>query len=224
MGDEMKNLNQQILNFDYEQNFNDQDFYVSKSNEYSFKLLNSWPRWEKNFVNLIGENFSGKSHLINIFLKNFKGVKISADLIDNSFLKIIKVHENIIIEDLSDSINENVLFTLINTIEQDNKYLITTSVKPIVELKFKLDDLNSRSKNFLLSQIEKPEDDLMYALILKNLSDRQILINKKLIDFIIKRISRSYGKISDFIYKIDKISLKRKKPIDFKIIKEALGE
>ena len=99
---------------------------------------------------------------------------------------------------------------------------ITT--KPIVDFKFKLQDLNSRSKNFLLSEIEKPEDDLMYALILKNLSDRQISIDKKLIDFIIKRISRSYGKISDFIYKIDEISLKRKKPIDFKIIKEALGE
>jgi chromosomal replication initiation ATPase DnaA len=224
MGDEMKNLNQQILNFDYEQNFTDQDFYVSKSNKYSFKLLNSWPKWEKNFVNLIGENFSGKSHLINIFLQNFKGFKISADKIDNTLLKKIKLYENIIIEDLLDHIDENLLFTIINTIEQDNKYLIITSVKPIVEFKFKLDDLNSRSKNFLLSMIEKPEDDLMYALILKNLSDRQILIDKKLIDFIIKRISRSYGKISDFIYKIDEISLKRKKPIDFKIIKEALGE
>ena len=74
MGDEMKNLNQQILNFDFEQNFKDQDFYVSKSNEYSFKLLNDWPKWEKNFVNLIGENFSGKSHLINIFLQNFRGI------------------------------------------------------------------------------------------------------------------------------------------------------
>ncbi|MDC1080286.1 DNA replication protein, partial [Candidatus Pelagibacter sp.] len=72
--------------------------------------------------------------------------------------------------------------------------------------------------------IEKPGDDLMFALILKNLSDRQISIDKKLVDFIIKRIDRSYGKIFDFIYKIDKISLKRKKPIDFKIIKEALGE
>ena len=39
-GFKMKNLNQLILNFDYEQNFKDQDFYVSKSNEYSFKLLN----------------------------------------------------------------------------------------------------------------------------------------------------------------------------------------
>ena len=224
MGNEMSNLNQQILNFNFEQNFKDQDFYVSKSNEYSFKLLNNWPKWEKNFVNLIGEKFSGKSHLINIFLQNFKGIKILADKIDNTFLKKIKLYENIIIEDLLEHIDENLLFTIINTIEQDNKYLIITSVKPIVEFKFKLDDLNSRSKNFLLSMIEKPEDDLMYALILKNLSDRQILIAKKLIDFIIKRISRSYGKISDFIYKIDEISLKRKKPIDFKIIKEALGE
>ena len=202
----MKNLNQQILSFDYEQNFKDQDFYVSKSNEYSFKLLNSWPKWEKNFVNLIGENFSGKSHLITIFLQNFKGIKITASKITNDFLKEIKIYENIIIEDLLESIDENLLFTLINTIEQDNKYLIVTSTKPIVEFKFKIQDLNSRSKNFLLSSIEKPEDDLMYALILKNLSDRLISIDKKLIDFIIKRISRSYGKISDFIYKIDVIS------------------
>ena len=220
----MNDLNQLILNFDYDQNFKDQDFYVSKSNEFAFKLLNSWPKWEKNFVNLIGEKFSGKTHLINIFLKKFKGIKIEANEIDNEFLKKIKVFENIIIENLNDKIDENLLFTLLNIIDQDNKYIILTSKNPIVDYSFKLNDLNSRSKNFLLCNIEKPGDDLMFALILKNLSDRQISIDRKLVDFIIKRIDRSYGKIFDFIYKIDKISLKRKKPIDFKIIKEALGE
>ena len=220
----MNDLNQLILNFDYDQNFKDQDFYVSKSNEFAFKLLNSWPKWEKNFVNLIGEKFSGKTHLINIFLKKFKGIKIEANKINNEFLKKIKVFENVIVENYNDKIDENLLFTLLNIIDQDNKYIILTSENPIVDYSFKLNDLNSRSKNFLLCNIEKPGDDLMYALILKNLSDRQISIDKKLIDFIIKRIDRSYGKIFDFIYKIDKISLKRKKPIDFKIIKEALGE
>ena len=220
----MKNLNQLILDFDYEQNFKDQDFYVSKSNEYSFKLLNSWPNWEKNFVNLIGEKFSGKTHLINIFLQKFKGIKINANEITNQFLKDIKVCENIVVENLNNEIDENLFFTLLNIVDQDNKYLIATSNKPIVNLSFKLDDLNSRSKNFLLSTIEKPEDDLMFALILKNLSDRQISIDKKLIDFIIKRIDRSYGKIFDFIYKIDDVSLKRKKPIDFGTIKEVLGD
>ena len=224
MGHEMNDLNQLILNFDYDQNFKDQDFYVSKSNEFSFKLLNSWPKWERNFVNLIGEKFSGKTHLVNIFLDNFKGIKIEAKDINNEFLKKIKVFENIVIENFNDKIDESLFFTLLNIVDQDNKYLILTSKIAIVDHIFKLDDLNSRSKNFILSNIEKPGDDLMFALILKNLSDRQISIDKKLIDFIIKRIDRSYGKIFDFIYKIDKISLKQKKPIDFKIIKEALGE
>jgi chromosomal replication initiation ATPase DnaA len=224
MENKMKNLNQLILNFDYEQNFKDQDFYVSNSNEFSFKLLNSWPKWEKNFLNLTGQKFSGKTHLVNIFLEKFKGIKLESSELSNNSLNQIKIYENIIIENFNDDIDENLFFTLLNIIEQDNKYLILTSTRPIVEHTFKLDDLNSRSKNFLLSNIEKPEDDLMFALILKNLSDRQISIDKKLIDFIIKRIDRSYGKIFDFIYKIDEISLKRKKPIDFKIIKEALGE
>ena len=83
----MSTLNQQILNFDFDQNFKDQDFYVSKSNEHSFILLNKWPKWEKNFVNLVGENFSGKTHLSNIFLKKFNGIKISFKNIDNNFLK-----------------------------------------------------------------------------------------------------------------------------------------
>ena len=220
----MNKLNQLILDFDYEQNFKDQDFYVSNCNEHSFKLLNRWPRWERNFINIIGEKYSGKTHLVNIFLEKFSGIKIEASKINNDFLKEITVYENIIIENLNEMINENIFFTLLNIIDQSNKYLIVTTKKPIVDLQFRLKDLSSRSKNFLLSFIEKPEDDLMFALILKNLSDRQISIDKKLIEFIIKRIDRSYGKIFDFIYKIDKISLKRKKPIDFKIIKEVLGE
>ena len=220
----MKNLNQLILKFDHEQNFNDEDYYVSKSNNHLLKLLNSWPKWEKNFINLIGERFSGKTHLINIFLKKFKGIKIDAGQIDDKFLNKIKIYENIIIENLNNKVNESLFYTLLNIIDQDNKYLIVTSLNPIVEIDFSLNDLNSRSKNFLLANIEKPDDDLIFAIILKNLSDRQILIEKKLLEFIIKRIDRSYSNIFDFIYKIDEVSLKRKKPIDFKIIKEVLGE
>ena len=82
----------------------------------------------------------------------------------------------------------------------------------------------AKNQNFIIQKIENPDDDLMFALILKNLSDRQISIDKKLINFIIKRIDRSYSNIFNFIYKVDELSLKKKKPIDFKLIKEVLGE
>jgi chromosomal replication initiation ATPase DnaA len=220
----MKSLNQLLLEFDYNQNFKDDDFYVGKSNYYTFELINKWPKWEKNFLNISGEKFSGKTHLINIFLKKFNGISIVSNLLNDESLRKIKPYQNIILEDLSLNVNENLIYTLFNIIDQDNKFLIITSTKPIAEINFQLEDLRSRSKNFLLAKIENPDDELMFALILKNLSDRQITLDKKLIDFIIKRVERSYGKIFEFIYKIDKISLKKKKPIDFKIIKEALKE
>ena len=107
-------------------------------------------------------------------------------------------------------------------VDQNNKYLIITSTKSISSIKFNLDDLVSRSKNFILQNIEKPDDELIFAILLKNFSDRQISLDKKLIDYIIKRIDRSYSKIFEFIYKIDEISLKKKKSIDLKTIKEVL--
>ena len=134
----------------------------------------------------------------------------------------IKIYENIILDNFDQNIDEYLIYSLFNIIDQDNKYLIINSLTPINEMSFKLDDLKSRTKNCLVAKIDKPDDELMFALILKNFSDRQIIIDKKLINFIIKRVDRSYDKIFEFIYKIDEISLKKKKPIDFKIIKEIL--
>ena len=218
----MKSLNQLLLDFNYEQNFKDDDFYVGKSNYYTFEIINKWPIWEKNILNISGEKFSGKTHLVNIFLKKFNGIKIESNLLNNEDLKTIKSFQCIVLEDLTLEIDENLIYTLFNIIDQDNKFLIVTSNKPIVEIDFKLQDLRSRTKNCLLAKIENPDDELMFAIILKNLSDRQITLDKKLIDYIIKRIDRSYSKIFEFIYKIDEISLKKKKSIDFKIINEAL--
>ena len=218
----MKSLNQLLLDFDYEQNFKEDDFYVGKSNYHPFELINKWPKWEKNFLNICGDKFSGKTHLTNIFLKKFNGIKLKSNLLDDESLRTIKPYQNVVLEDLNLEINENLVYTLFNIIDQDNKFLIITSSKPIAEIDFRLEDLKSRTKNCLLAKIDKPDDDLIFALILKNLSDRQINLDKKLIDFIIKRVERSYDKIFEFIYKIDEISLKKKKSIDFKIINEAL--
>ena len=208
----MKNLSQQIIKFNDNQNFRYDDFYVSKSNKHVLDFINQWPKWQKNFLNLSGERSSGKTHLMNIFIEKFKGIKFEAQLFNNKDLTKIKIYQNIILENLDTNINEQLIYTLMNTIEQDNKYLIITSLKPIVELGFKLKDLQSRTSNFILQTFEKPDDNLMFALILKNLSDRQIFLDEKLINYIVKRIERS-------------LSLKSKSTIGFKevIIKYLLS-
>ena len=77
--------------------------------------------------------------------------------------------------------------------------------------------------HFLYIKLEAPDDELIYALIVKNFSDRQIRIDKKLIDYIIKRIDRSYESIFLFISKIDQLSLQKGKPINLTVIKKVLS-
>ena len=218
----MSELNQLLLDFDYKTNFNEHDFYLSKSNSNAFNLINRWPDWDKKILNISGEKFSGKSHLANIFKLKSKAFLIKGNEIDNSIFKSIKLHESIIIDDFEDCKKEEILYSIFNLIDQDSKYLLINSLKPINEIKYRLPDLTSRSKNCLYAVIENPDDELLFAIILKNFSDRQIKIEKKIINFIISRIDRSYRKIDEFIYKIDELSLKKKKPINFKTIKEIL--
>ena len=220
----MKELNQQIFNFENNKSLNANDFFVSRSNYYAYQLINSWPKWEKKIVNICGEKYSGKSHLSNIFIQKFKGRIIYANTVNNETLNSLKTYENIVLENFSKSVNENLIYSLFNLMDQDNKYLVINSQIPINEIDFKLDDLKSRLKNCLVAKIQNPDDEMIYALIVKNFADRQISLDKKLIDFIIKRIDRSYGKIFEFIYKIDEISLKKKKSINLNIIKETLKD
>ena len=218
----MSELNQLLLKFDHKTNFNEHDFYISKSNSNAFDLINRWPDWDKRILNISGEKFSGKSHLANIFKLKSKALLIKGDLIDNSVFRSLKLYESIIIDDFDNCKEEEILYSIFNLIDQDSKYMLINSLKPISKIKFNLPDLASRSKNCIYAEIENPDDELLFAIILKNFSDRQIKIEKKIINFIISRIDRSYRKIDEFIYKIDELSLKKKKPINFKTIKEIL--
>ena len=223
MESEIKNLNQQLLNFDLEPNYAHDDFFVSKSNYFAYNLILNWPRWEKNIINLNGDKFCGKTHLTKIFIKKFKAFKIDAKNLSDDKIKEFKIHQNFVLENFDqNSVNEKLIYSLINIVEQDNKYLIINSRKALDKYSFKLNDLNSRLKNCLNAKIELPDDSLMFAIILKNFSDRQIFTDKKIINYVIKNIDRSYSKICEFIYKVDQVSLQKQKPVTIKTIKEAL--
>ena len=219
----MRENKQLLLDFILNKSHSKEDFFVSECNFFAFNLLDSWPRWEKNIVNLCGEKYSGKSHLSEIFSKKSKSIILDAKDFKFNNTNKLRYYEIIILENFEKKIDEKSLFSLINFVDQTNKYLLINSLLPISEIEFSLKDLKSRSKNCLVAKIEKPDDKLIKVLISKYLSDRQVLIDKKLIDYTTKRITRSYGKIFEFIYKIDEMSLKKKKSINLKTIKEVLG-
>ena len=215
--------NQLFIKFENIKDYKKENFFVSNSNLEAFEILNNWPKWIKKFINLYGEKYSGKSHLAKIFESKSTCLNISEKNFKEEILIKFKTKQSLIIEDYQNNISENLLYSLINIVEQENKYLLITSEKPINEFNYKLNDLVSRLNNFLYIKLGAPDDELIYALIVKNFSDRQITIDKKLIDYIIKRIDRSYESIFIFISKVDQLSLQKGKPINLEVVKKVLS-
>ena len=213
---------QLILKFPTQQAYKKEDYYVSPSNQEAYDFINNWPKWIKRIINIFGPSGSGKSHLASMLKSKTSCLWIdSNELNEKTFLKF-KTKETLIIENLNEKISEKLLFTLWNIALQDNKYFLITSTKPLNSYKFKMDDLVSRVNSSLIIGISLPSDDLISVILAKNFSDKQIKVEKKHIDYIIKRIDRSYEKISQFILTLDKYSLKKGSPFSLKLIKEVL--
>ena len=122
-----------------------------------------------------------------------------------------KTKEVLIIENFKDNVSEEILYSLWNTAVQDNKFLIITSKKPINLYKFKLPDLKSRILSSIAVKIKKPNDQLLSSVLVKLFVDKQILIDKKIIKFIVYRSERSFANLENIVNKIDKQSLITKK-------------
>ena len=213
---------QLILKFPEHRAYKKEDFYVSPSNQEAYDFINNWPKWIKRIVNIFGPSGSGKSHLSSILKTKTKCLDILGNELNENIIFEFKTKEVLIIENFNEKIPEELLFSLWNIALQDNKYFLINSIKPISSYKFKLPDLTSRVKSSLNIGIKLPSDDLISAIIAKNFSDKQIMVEEKHIDYIIKRIDRSYEKISQFILTLDRYSLKKGSPFGLKLIKEVL--
>ena len=213
---------QLILKFPTNNIYLKEDFYVSPSNREAYEFISSWPRWIKRIANIFGPSGSGKTHLTSILKNKTSSLKIESDELNDKIFFEFKIKEALIIENLNENVSENLLFSLWNVALQDNKYLLITSTKPISAYKFKLTDLKSRASSSMIMGINLPSDDLISVILAKNFSDKQIKVEKKHIDYIIKRIDRSYEKISQFVSILDKYSLEKGNPFSLKLIKEVL--
>ena len=132
---------------------------------------------------------------------------IDANKFDDKINNLVENFDCIVIDNYEENINENLLYSFINQVLQLNKSVIINSSNSIKNLKIKLIDLKSRLDSFLEIKIDLPTDDLIRVIISKSFSDKQIDLNNKNLEFIIKNIERSYDKIFKFIKDIDNISL-----------------
>jgi chromosomal replication initiation ATPase DnaA len=215
-------MNQLTLKFPFKTNYFEEDFYVSVNNFDAYKLIESWPKWPSRFVNIFGPSGCGKTHLANIFSKKINSFFIKASSLSDSSLPEIKIKECLIIDEYKNNVDEKLFYSVLNQSYLSNQYIIINSLKPIQSFEVKLNDLKSRFNSFVNIGIDLPTDELIKVIISKNFSDKQVKIENKSLEYIIKNIERSYEAIFDLIDKLDDFSLSTGKSININLIKKAL--
>ena len=220
---ELKNnlMSQLIFKFPFKINYFENDFYVSSNNFEAYKLIENWPNWPDNLVNVFGPKGCGKTHLSKILNQKINSVIVSPLEINKSDFSLPDI-ECLIIDNYENNIDQNLFYSIINNIKQANKYIVVNSKIPITKMKVDLKDLQSRLNSFVSFGINLPTDDLLRVMITKSFSDNQIKISNKNLEFIIKNIDRSYENVLKFIKNIDRESLSSGKSININLIKKVL--
>jgi chromosomal replication initiation ATPase DnaA len=201
----------------------EEDFCIGENNYEAYKLIKEWPNWTFKGINIYGPKKSGKSYLTKIFSDKTDSKVFEGRNINKDNLNLILNQKVLIIEDI-EVFNDEVLFqTILNDFISKNKFIYLTSNKLAGSISFKLKDLISRLNSLVAVVITNPSDDLFSQILTKMLSDKQINITHKEVNFILKNIERSYDAASKFVKNLDELSLLYKKKINTKIINQALA-
>ena len=209
------------------------DFLVSSSNKEAYKLVNSWPEWRSRKIIIFGDRGTGKTHLSKIWQKNTSAIILNLNQLKKiKFESFFKKKNIFIIENISDffdKINkkeknnlEKQLLHFYNLIEEKKGYLLLTSLIAPKLWKISLPDLKSRILSSIAVKIKKPNDQLLSSVLIKLFVDKQILIDKKIIKFIVYRSERSFANLENIVNKIDKQSLITKKKININFVKKLI--
>ena len=218
-------MDQLVFKFPFKTKYFEQDFYVSSNNFSAYQLIESWPNWPGKWLNIFGPMGSGKTHLSKILEKKIKKVMIIDETkINNKVIQNLNSFDCLIIDAFSNKIEENLLYSILNQTKQLDSFLLINSKFPLKKFEFKLPDLRSRINSFNFIGIDLPTDDLLKVIISKSFSDKQINLNPKITEYIIKNVERSYEKMFKFLSDLDKMSLSSGKSININLIKKVLNQ
>ena len=218
-------MKQKTLNFGHKDDYSVKNLYKSTCNEIAINFINEWPKTtiNNNIFCIYGPSGSGKTHISKVWMEKSNAI-IFNGISDLSFDYLSGFDRNLIFEDIALNKNwpENLLFEFINEIKSSRLSLLITCNSDPLKIKWKTKDLISRFTSFTNIEIKLPDDILIRKILIKQFADRQLSLDSEQIEYISKRIERSYSSIIRIVDRVDNLALQHKKAISKNIIKEAI--
>lgn len=221
----MSGADQLFLKFDHRPSLGGHDFLVTETNRRAIEWLDRWPDWPTPALVIYGPSGCGKSHLAHVF-----AARSSAKLIAGRALSVsdpvtaVAGQPVSIIDDADKITDETLLLHLYNAAVAADIRIFMTAETPPARWQINLPDLASRLRSASVEGIGLPDDELICAVLAKQFSDRQLRVDRAVIDYVLPRMERSLDAVRRLVDEIDQKSLSAKRNVTLPLVRELIEE
>lgn len=212
-------MNQIALPFENSVSY-EEEFIEGKHNALALGWVKRWPQWPNSGLILCGESGSGKTHLAHQWAKESHAV----------FLDVLPTPENapthIVIENVDmffgDKSEEEKIFHLLNHLKHTAGSILLTTQKTPMQWLIKLPDLQSRMRALPAADITFPDDMFLHILLAKYFSNRQLMVDSGVLDYLCPRLERSFSGVQALVQHIDEASLSSHRAVTLSLVRRVL--
>jgi DnaA regulatory inactivator Hda len=203
------------------------DFLVTASNREAVAWIDRFPDWAAQGLVLTGLSGSGKTHLLNLWLRKSGGRLMRiADLVARDAVTLATAANAIAIDDAQaiagNAAAEESLFHLYNHLKTAPGFLLLTLTTGVGQTGFVLPDLRSRLLTLPAAHLGAPDDALLQALIVKQFRDRQITLDAGVVSYLASRAARDAASIRALVERLDRVALAQGRKITIALARAIL--
>ncbi len=202
------------------------DFLHAVCNEAARDLLDDSENWPNYAACIWGLEGAGKTHLAQIWARRARAEVIDLnglEALDFACSRKFKIVLDLGIEKLP-AAQETKLFHLLNFSRETRGGLLLVSRDAPARWSVALPDLASRLRALRSSEVLPPDDGLFAAVLAKQLADRQLVIDKATINYLLLRAERSFATARELSARLDSAALARRSGITIPLARSVLVE
>ena len=216
-------MNQLALDLGHRTARNAEDFLVTPSNRDAVLWLDRWPDWPAPALVIHGPAGCGKTHLAHVWRARSDARSIAPEALAAAAPdELLGASRNAVIDGADTAADERGLLHLYNMAAERGGALLLTARQPPSRWNIALPDLRSRLLAAPAVAVAAPDDGLIGAVLVKIFRDRQLRVDDGVVDFLIKRMERSFdaaGRIADAL---DRAALEGGRKISIPLARQVL--